>query len=118
MHLHLCTPILRIKFVIRFGAHKLRLGFMLPLAHIYYRDQDECINTFRPRQNGQHFKDDILDAFSWMKSLVFKMSLKYVPKGPIYKNQAVVQIMAWRRIGDKPLSELMLTRFTDAYMRH
>ena len=53
-----------------------------------------------------------------MKSFVFEMSLKYVPKGPIYKNPAVVQIMAWRRIGDKPLSELMLTRFTDAYMRY
>ena len=26
--------------------------------------------------------------------------------------------MAWRRIGDKPLSEPMLTRFNDAYMRH
>ena len=26
--------------------------------------------------------------------------------------------MAWRRIGDKPLSETMLTRFTDAYMRY
>ena len=26
--------------------------------------------------------------------------------------------MAWRRPGDKPLSEPMLTQFTDAYMRH
>ena len=26
--------------------------------------------------------------------------------------------MAWRRIGDKPLSEPMLTGVTDAYMRH
>ena len=26
--------------------------------------------------------------------------------------------MAWRRIGDKPLPELMLTRFIDAYMKH
>ena len=26
--------------------------------------------------------------------------------------------MAWRRIGDKPLSELMPTKFADAYMRH
>ena len=26
--------------------------------------------------------------------------------------------MVWRRIGDKPLSELMLSRFTDIYMRH
>ena len=26
--------------------------------------------------------------------------------------------MAWRRIGDKPLSEPMLSWFTDAYVRH
>ena len=26
--------------------------------------------------------------------------------------------MAWRRIGDKPLSEPMMAQFTDAYMRH
>ena len=28
---------------------------------------------------------------------------------------ALVQVMDWRRIGDKPLSEPMLARFTDAY---
>ena len=30
----------------------------------------------------------------------------------------MVQIMARRRIGDKPVSEPMLTHFTDAYMRY
>ena len=50
--------------------------------------------------------------------ILFKISLKYVPKGPIENNPALVPIMAWRRIGDKPLSESMLTRLTDAYMRH
>ena len=29
---------------------------------------------------------------------------------------AWVYIMAWHRIGDKPLAESMLTRFTDAYI--
>ena len=49
---------------------------------------------------------------------LIKISLKFVPKGPINNNQALVQIMAWRWIGGKPLSEPMLTQFTDAYMRH
>ena len=49
--------------------------------------------------------------------ILMKISLKYVPKGPIDNNPALVLIMAWR-IGDKPLSEPMLTRFIDAYMRH
>ena len=34
-----------------------------------------------------------------------KVSLKFVPKGPINNIQALVQVMAWRRSGDKPLSE-------------
>ena len=45
-------------------------------------------------------------------------STGYVPKGPIDNKPALLQIMAWCRIGDKPLSETMLTQFTDAYMRH
>ena len=44
--------------------------------------------------------------------------LKCVPYSSIDNNPALVKIMAWRRKGDKPLSEPMLTRFTDAYMRH
>ena len=37
-----------------------------------------------------------------------EISLKFVPKGPINNIPALVQIMAWRRLGDKPLSELMV----------
>ena len=47
-----------------------------------------------------------------------QISLKFLPRSPIDIKLALVQVMAWRRIGDKPLSEPMLTRFTDAYMRH
>ena len=46
-----------------------------------------------------------------------KISLKFVPKGPINNIPALVQIMAWRRTGDKPLSEAMMDNFPDAYMR-
>ena len=41
--------------------------------------------------------------------------MKYVRMGPIYNNP--VQIMAWGRTGDKPLSEPMIAYFGDAYMR-
>ena len=47
-----------------------------------------------------------------------KISLKFVPEGPIDNNSALVYIMAWRQTGAKPLSEPMLNRFTDAYMQH
>ena len=36
-----------------------------------------------------------------------QFSLKFVPKGPIDNIPALVQIMAWHRIGAKPLSEPM-----------
>ena len=52
------------------------------------------------------------------KLFFFQISLKFVPKGRIDNNTALVQIMAWCRIGHKPLSEPMLTWFTDKYMRH
>ena len=37
---------------------------------------------------------------------------------PIDNKPELVQVMAWRRTGDKPLPETMLTQFTDAYMQH
>ena len=39
-------------------------------------------------------------------------------KDPIDNNPALFSIMAYRRIGNKPLFEPMLTWFTDPYMRH
>ena len=39
-----------------------------------------------------------------------KSSLKFVPKGPINNIPALVQTMAWRRPGNKPLSEPMMVR--------
>ena len=36
------------------------------------------------------------------------MKMKFVPKGSINNIPALVQIMAWRRSGDKPLSEPMM----------
>ena len=47
-----------------------------------------------------------------------EISLKFVPKGSIDNKLALFQVMAWCRIGDKPLSEPMLTRFADSYMWH
>ena len=37
-----------------------------------------------------------------------KISLKFVPKGPINNITAFVQIMAWHHPGAKPLSEEMM----------
>ena len=65
------------------------------------------LNTLRPRQNGRHFADDIFKCIFLNENVwtPIKISLKFVPKGPINNIQALVQIMAWRRLGDKPLPE-------------
>ena len=33
-------------------------------------------------------------------------------------NSSFVQVMAWRRTGDKPLHKPMMAEFNDEYMRH
>ena len=68
------------------------------------------LNTLRPRQNGRHFPDDTFKRI-FMNDNVWisiKVSLKFVPKGSINNITALVQIMAWRRPGNKPLSEPMM----------
>ena len=69
-------------------------------------------NPSRPRQNGRHFADDIFKCIFLNENvwISIKISLKFVPKGPINNIPALVQIMAWRRPGDKPLSEPMMVR--------
>ena len=68
-------------------------------------------------QNGSHFADNIFRCIH-LNENVIKISLNFVPKASIINIPASVQIMFWRQIGDRPLSEPMLTPFTDAYMRH
>ena len=63
------------------------------------------INTLRPRQTCRYF---------WFLSLR-KISLKFVPKVRINNIPALDQIMAWRRPGDKPLSEPMIVRYWCIY---
>ena len=64
-------------------------------------------NTLCPRQNGHRFADDTFKYIFLNENvrISIKIPLKFVPKGPNNNNPALVQIMAWRRSGDKPLSE-------------
>ena len=90
--------------------------FLCPL-HSICRSDGFCsylaaiiINTLRPRQNGCHFADDnfkyiFMNENVWIQ---IENSLKFVPKGQINNIPALVQIMACRRPGDKPLSEPMM----------
>ena len=56
------------------------------------------------------FQTTFSNGFSWMKLFDFsnKNSLKFVSWGRINNIPALVEIMAWRRPRDKPLSEPMM----------
>ena len=60
-------------------------------------------------------------ATAFSSAIVFyldSISQTIFPNGLIDNKAALVQVMAWRRKGHKPLPELMMTQFTDAYKRH
>ena len=92
-------------------------NFMLQHVHqLKKRHQNYFqVNTLGPRQNGHHLPDDIFKCIFLNENvwIFIKISLNFVPKGPIRNIPALVQIMAWCRPGDKPLSEsMMVTLFT------
>ena len=78
------------------------------------------INSSSPAQNGPHFVDDIFKCIFLNEKfcILIRISRKLLPKGLINDTWTMLQVMAWRRIGDKPLPEQILIQFADAYMRH
>ena len=68
------------------------------------------LNTLRLRQYGHHFADTTFKCIFLNVDvrISIKISLKFVPKEPINNIPALVQIMAWRWPGAKPLSETMI----------
>ena len=68
------------------------------------------VNSLRPRPNRRPFADDIFKCIFLNKNewILPRISLKFVPKVRINNIPALGQIMAWRRPGDKPLSEPMM----------
>ena len=69
-------------------------------------------NTLRLRQNGRRFADDTFKRIFLNENvkISIKISMKFVPRDPINNIPTLVQVMAWRRPGDKPLSEPMMVR--------
>ena len=90
------------------------------MGYCPFLDQIPYFRSSLPEQNGCHFADNILRYIFVDKKfcILIDISLKFVPKGQINNIPAMVQIMGWHQIGDKPLSEPMMTLFSDTYMRH
>ena len=63
--------------------------------------QTPPINTLRLRENGRHFSDYIFKCIFLNENilLLLKISLKFVPN--INNIPALIEVMAWRRVGDK-----------------
>ena len=58
--------------------------------------------------------DDISKCiFNENDRIPIRISLKFIP---IDNKPALVQVIAWRRIGDKQLPEPTMTQFTGAYI--
>ena len=68
------------------------------------------LNSLRPRLKRRPLADHIFKCIFFNENVwsLIKISLKFVPKGPINNIPALVQIMAWHRPGNKPLSEPMM----------
>ena len=84
------------------------LGSMSGKYHRVCQTRVTWLNTLRLRQNGRNFADDIFKCIFFNENawISLKISLKFVRKVRINNIPALVQIMAWCRPGDKPLSEL------------
>ena len=82
--------------------------------------QHSELTNLRPRQNDHHLADGFFKFIFFTENcyVSIQLSLRYVPTCPTDINSALVYIMAWRRTGDKPLSEPMVDKFGDGYMRY
>ena len=92
------------------------MAFKSPLSPLLIQQLVQ-VNTLRPRQDGCHFADDTFKRIFLNENvrISIKISLKFVAKSPMNNIPALVQIMAWRRSGDKPLSEPMMVSFLRIY---
>ena len=80
---------------------------------LYWRMYNaECLilNTLRLRQNSCHFADDIFKCILLKEnvSVSINISLKNFPESQIKYIPALLQMMAWCWLYDKPLSEPMM----------
>ena len=101
----------RITYIIAVMLRTIITGWNIMLGSvIHYLHYRRYVNSLRPRLNRRPFAADIfkcifLNENEW---ILPRISLKFVPKVRINNIPALVQIMAWRRPGDKPLSEPMM----------
>ena len=84
-----------------------------------YQQLDEKVNSgawhvthWGPDKMDAIFADAIVKCIFFCENvwILIKVSLKFVPKGPIDNKSSLVQVMTWRQTGDKPLPEQIKTQ--------
>ena len=95
------------------------ITFSLNCAGLLCRIQIHALNHL-PKTKWPPFADDILKLiFMNGKFCIFiRISLLFVRKGKIGTKSVLIQVIVWRQTGSRLLPEPMLTRLTDAYIRH
>ena len=94
-----------------------------PLPHLLHPSHSLCIHpsysTYSPLTHRGRDKMAAIFQYIFLNENVWisiKISLKFVvPKGLINNIPAMAQITAWRRLGNKPLSEPMVVRLQRIY---
>ena len=77
------------------------------------------VEHIEAEKNSRHFPDDIFKCIFFNENVWIspQISLKFVPRGPINNIPSLGKIMAWRRPGDKPLSDpMMVSVLTHIYV--
>ena len=90
------------------------------MSYIVYCIQAAIGTSTLVAQNSRQFTDDI-SKFIFVNGdvwIAIKISPRFFPNGPIDYKSTLVQLIAWRRSGDKPLSEPIMAWFIGAYMRY
>ena len=99
-----------VKFNQNFCLSYKKMHFKMPSAKMAaILSRGRWVNILRPRQmaatSWRHFQMHFLE---WKCMIFDKISMDFVGQGSINNIPALVQIMAWHRLGDKPLSEPMM----------
>ena len=77
------------------------MGFLRAIGKpLWYQCGPCCFNSSPPGQNDRHYADDIFEGIFPNETfcIMNRISLKFVPTGPIDNKWALVWIMAWCRI--------------------
>ena len=104
------------KIIFIWKLYNLQTYFIIKIYNIWNKKYVEMSSSgcYYTETNGRHFPDDIFKCIFLNENVLIsiKISLKFDPKGQINNIPALVWIMAYHRLGDKPLSEPRMESLT------